>query len=180
MRYAKWLAAASLSVAVVGSAFAAETRRDNYGDWSFVCNKAEVAEGETMESCTLYQVASVIPGGENAAEDAKPQQLLMTRIGYVPENELPLMVLTTPIGVLLKPGLLIEVEGHPNVRIPYDRCDSGGCVASVAMEPEFVDALMKGAEAKVTFMDPQRRPIALPVSLKGVSKGMNELDKSRQ
>lgn len=158
---------------------AAETRRDNYGDWGLVCSKGE--QEDAKESCNLFQVATMSQNqGEETAETAQPQRVLLTRIGYLPENENPVMFVTTPLGILLQPGVRVDVEGHEPIGIPLQRCDAGGCLAYVVLEQPFIDAMKKGTEAKVTFMDPQRRPITLPLSLKGITKALGELDATRE
>lgn len=174
----------TLLAASIGlQAQAAETRRDNYGDWGLVCSKAdeEGAQENSKESCNLFQVATLSQNqGEETAETAQPQRVLLTRIGYLPENDNPVMFVTTPLGILLQPGVRVDVEGHEPIGIPLQRCDAGGCLAYVVLENPFIEAMKKGIEAKVTFMDPQRRPITLPLSLKGITKALSELDATRQ
>lgn len=156
---------------------AAETRRDNFGDWGFICNKAdeqENASSEGKESCNLFQTALL-----NSEQGGEGQRVLLTRVGYLEGNEHPMLLVTAPLGILLPMGITVEVEGHETIRIPLQRCDGGGCLAFVGMEEPFVEAMKKGDEAKVTFFDAQRRGVTIPVSLKGFTKGMQELNKAQ-
>lgn len=155
---------------------AAETRRENFGDWGFVCSTPEGLENGT-ESCNLFQTALL--NNEQSGGEAGSQRVLLTRVGYLDGNENPVLLVTAPLGILLPLGISVEVEGHETIRIPVQRCDAGGCLAYVVMEQPFIDAFKKAAEAKVTFYDMQRRGVTIPLSLKGFTKGMGELTDSR-
>lgn len=166
-------------VALTAQAQAAETRREEIGDWGFVCSVADNQEN-AKESCNLFQTALLNVGQEtDPAEGGGQQRVLLTRVGYLEGSEQPLLLITAPLGILLPMGITIEVEGHETLRIPVQRCDAGGCLAYVAMEQPLIDAFRKAAQAKVTFHDAQRRGIGIPLSLKGFTKGMEELAKSR-
>ena len=156
---------------------AAETRRENFGDWGFICSRPDtVAEGqEAKEACNLFQTALL----NNEQAGSEGQRVLLTRVGFLEGNENPVLLVTAPLGILLPLGVTVEVEGHETIRIPVQRCDAGGCLAYVVMEQPFIDAFKKAAEAKVTFFDMQRRGVAIPLSLKGFTKGVAELIDSR-
>lgn len=155
---------------------AAETRRDDFGDWGFVCSKAE--EAGSRESCNLFQTALLNAGQDG--DESQPQRLLLTRIGYLGETERPLLLVTAPLGILLPQGISVTVgEGEP-VRFAVQRCDAGGCLGFTAMTDELLEAFRKGSKAQVTFHDAQRRAINVPLSLKGFIKGMAELKASRK
>lgn len=178
---------AGLMAVTALEAQAAETRRDNFGDWGFICNKPdsqqagqEEAQKDSRESCNLFQTAllNAQQDGEKA-EGAQQQRVLLTRVGYLQDIEHPVLLITAPLGILLPMGINVEVEGHDPIRIPLQRCDAGGCLGYVAMEEPFVEAMKKGSEAKVTFYDAQRRGVTIPLSLKGFTKGMQELNATR-
>lgn len=173
-----------LAVALLAAATfqvqAAETRRENFDDWGFICSKPDqVAEGQVAkESCNLFQTALL--NNEQAGGENGGQRVLLTRVGFLEGNENPVLLVTAPLGILLPLGITVEVEGHETLRIPVQRCDAGGCLAYVVMEQPFIDAFKKAAEAKVTFFDVQRRGVVIPLSLKGFTKGMGELTASRK
>jgi len=160
---------------------AAETRRENFGDWGFICSKADSQEN-TQESCNLFQTALLNneqAGGGEAGDEGGGQRVLLTRVGYLDGNENPVLLITAPLGILLPMKITVEVEGHETISIPVQRCDAGGCLAYVVMEKPFIDAFRKAPEAKVTFYDMQRRGVTIPLSLKGFTKGVGELVASR-
>ncbi|HEX7047031.1 MAG TPA: invasion associated locus B family protein [Gammaproteobacteria bacterium] len=157
---------------------AAETRRENFGDWGFICSTPEGQEDANAkqgESCNLFQTALL-----NTDESEGPgQRVLLTRVGYLDSSENPVLLVTAPLGILLPMGITVEVEGHDAIRIPVQRCDAGGCLAYVVMEQPFIEAFKKGIEAKVTLYDAKRRGVAIPLSLKGFTDGMAALAESR-
>lgn len=169
-------------VLLTGQVWAAETRREEIGDWGFVCATVDEqvdAQEKAGESCNLFQTALLNVGQPAEGEGGQQQRVLLTRVGYLDGNEKPLLLITAPLGILLPMGITVEVAGHETIRIPVQRCDAGGCLAYVAMEPPFIDAFKKATEAKVTFHDAQRRAIGIPLSLKGFTRGMEELAGSR-
>lgn len=178
MLQGKRIVLALMAAAAVVQAQAAETRRENFGDWGFVCSTSDTAgadDKEAKESCNLFQTALL-----NRDEGEGPgQRVLLTRVGYLDGNEKPVLLITAPLGILLPMGITVEVEGHDAIRIPVQRCDAGGCLAYVVMDPPFVAAMKKGDEAKVTVYDTQRRGVPIPLSLKGFTDGMEALAKSR-
>ncbi|MBW3566977.1 MAG: invasion associated locus B family protein [Proteobacteria bacterium] len=160
---------------------AAETRRENFGDWGFICSKAEGQEN-AKESCNLFQTALLNneqAGGEAGGSESGGQRVLLTRVGFLEGNENPVLLITAPLGILLPMKITVEVEGHETISIPVQRCDAGGCLAYVVMEEPFIEAFRKAAEAKVTFYDMQRRGVTIPLSLKGFTKGIETLVDSR-
>lgn len=161
-----WLATMSFPVQ------AEETRREEFGDWGFVCTQPAAAEAK--ENCNLFQAA--VLSNETAEQG---QRVLLTRVGYVEGNENPLLLVTAPLGILLPPGITVEVAGHDTIRLPVQRCDGGGCLAYVVMEQPFIEAFRKAAAATVTFYDAQRQAAEIPLSLKGFTAGMKALEQSR-
>lgn len=156
---------------------AAETRRENFSDWGFICSKADDQEN-AKESCNLFQTA-LLNAQQEDGQAQGGQRVLLTRVAYLEGTDKPLLLITAPLGILLPAGIVIEVEGHDAVRLPLQRCDAGGCLAYVAMDEPFIAALRKALDAKVTFHDAQRRAIGIPLSLKGFTKGMEALAASR-
>ncbi|HEX6930255.1 MAG TPA: invasion associated locus B family protein [Gammaproteobacteria bacterium] len=178
MRRGTRILLAVLLATLTVQAQAAETRRDEFGDWGFICTQPDnAAESEeaAKESCNLFQTALL-----NNEQAEGGQRVLLTRVGYLGSNENPVLLVTAPLGILLPSGITVEVEGHETIQIPVQRCHAGGCLAYVVMEQPFIEAFQKAVEAKVTFYDMQRRGIAIPLSLKGFTKGLEELVESRE
>lgn len=182
LRGSRFILLATALGAMTMPAQAAETRRDNFGDWGYVCQAPESKDGEAKENCNLFQTALLNNQQENGkdSEGAQQQRLLLTRIGYLGETDRPVLLVTAPLGILLTQGITVSVDGlEKPLRFAVQRCDAGGCLAYTAMSEEVVTAFKKGIKAEVTFFDPQRRAINVPLSLKGFTKGMAELNDSR-
>ena len=62
-----------------------------------------------------------------------------------PEND-PKKVLrvTLPLGMSLQPGTRVIVDNGQPMTGPYVTCFNNGCLADVAVGPDFVDGLKKG------------------------------------
>lgn len=178
LRASRFIFLAGVLATMSLTANAAETRRESIGDWGFICSKADAEDA--VESCNLFQTALLNNSEKGNEGTAQPQRLLLTRVGYLGETDQPLLLVTAPLGIFLPQGLAVSVEGlEQPVRFGVQHCDAGGCLAFTPMTDEMISAFKKGTEAQVTFFDLQKRAINVPLSLKGFTKGMAELDASR-
>ena len=151
---------------------------EQIGDWGLVCADAA---GGVKQTCYIIQTAQLSqPNAEQPDAEPATQRILQTRIGYLDEEKNPSLLITVPLGVLIPPGVQVELEGHEKVTVPMFRCDGGGCLAQGVMPESLVAAFKNGTTAKVTFFDPAQRGIGVPLSLKGITKALAALDEKRK
>ncbi len=136
-----------------------------FKDWRLECQKSE---GEEQEICQISQ--SIV-----FKEDNRP--LLHMAVGYTAKEHKPAAIFNLPLGISLPPGVSVKIdEGEPR-RMPIEHCFPAGCRAYLSLDEELLAALKRGLEAQVTFHDLTRRPVAVPVSLRGFTAGFNALGK---
>ena len=87
------------------------------------------------------------------------------------------MLLLVPLGVMLSPGLQLQVDQGTPQTFPLHHCRSEGCLAIFQLSPELRQSLEAGREAKVGFHTLNGSSIGVPVSLLGITAGLKALDK---
>lgn len=136
-----------------------------YGDWSKIC-----AAGENDERvCQIVQSANQNDTG---------RLVFQTAVGYVSDNERPIMYLTAPLGIFLPRGISVFVDdAEEGLTATVQRCDANGCLAVLALEDTFVTQLKRGAEAKLVFAANAQQNVSLPMSLTGFTRAFDSLER---
>ncbi len=164
--FARGLAPLLCLALLAGGARESVARPENgkaFKNWTVRCEKAKEAEEET---CYIFQNLVLKEGG---------QRVLHIAVGYLPDREEPVALLTLPLGISLPPGGTLQVDDNEPVRFQIERCEPNGCRAGLILRPELLQQFKKGMKAQVTFHDAGRRPISVPVSLQGFTAGLASL-----
>ncbi|MGQ0740960.1 MAG: invasion associated locus B family protein [Alphaproteobacteria bacterium] len=88
----------------------------------------------------------------------------------------PTLRITVPHGVLLDQGLGISVSGVDMKVRPYETCDTVGCVASMVLDEQTLNALKSNQQAQIVVVPGNGTPVSVPFSLKGFAVGYEELE----
>ncbi|MSR15014.1 MAG: invasion associated locus B family protein [Gammaproteobacteria bacterium] len=134
-----------------------------FGSWTAKC---EAPKGGIEGGCFIYQNLVLREGG---------QRVLQVAVGYVPNSQEPIALLSLPLGISLPPGVSIEIKSNEPLRFPVERCEPNGCRAGLKLKQEFVTKLAQAEQMTVRFHDAQRQPIEVPLSLKGLAEGLEAL-----
>lgn len=145
-----------------GQAALAVQTGDKFKDWQVRC---ENPPGLDKPICFIYQ--SLI--------NDKDQPVLQMAVGYWPTNNKPVAIFTTPLGVALRGGVEVRIDGNDLALVPFERCDSNGCIAGLPLTDEQVNRLKNGTKSQVKIHDAVGRPITLEISLSGFTAGFNAL-----
>jgi len=152
-----------LWLAALGAPAAIEDGQ-TFDNWTVGC---EPVEAERRRQCFIYQNLVLREGG---------QRVLHVAIGYLPDDDTPIGLVTLPLGISLPPGASVRVDEAEPLRFPIERCEPNGCRAGFRLEPELLEAFKKGEEARVTFHDASRQPVTVPLSLQGFTAGLRALE----
>jgi invasion protein IalB len=173
------LAAALLAPLLLSPAFAAKDKEDakkptekTFQDWTLVCQKPE---GADKDVCVLVQQLV-----RKEKEGEGQQRVMLIEVGYAPKGDQSLIIFTLPLGISLPQGLSLQVDEGEARRFPVELCLRDGCRAVLPLADETLSSFKSGSQGKVTFHDPNRNPITLPVSLKGFTAGYKALGESRK
>jgi len=157
------LALGSLCALLLTFGSAQGLEKTNFGSWTAKC---EPPHEDKEGGCFIFQNLVLREGG---------QRVLQIAIGFVPDTEDPIALLSLPLGISLPPGVSIELpEGEP-VHFPVERCEPNGCRAGLKIRREFLQALLGAESMTVRFHDARRQPIEVPLSLNGFSDGLDAL-----
>ncbi|MEJ2308313.1 MAG: invasion associated locus B family protein [Gammaproteobacteria bacterium] len=141
---------------------------EKFGDWFKECEMVTSEKGEQIEICQISQ--TLIDEESNTA-------MMKMAVGYVPDKDQPVAVITLPLGIFLPPGIELQIDGKGKVgRLPINTCMPSGCQAGVQLDEDFVTRMKKGNQMTVTFGNPQGQGIAAPVSLSGFTAGLESLE----
>ncbi|HYD48215.1 MAG TPA: invasion associated locus B family protein [Terriglobales bacterium] len=150
---------------------------EKFDDWALVCPDSDDSDGKI--GCRLVQSAILNIEGKEGAEP-RSERVMLTAVGYVEKKDEPVLTLLVPLGVLLPPGLLVDVEGYDQLKVPLQRCDGNGCLGLLEMKQQLVEAFRKGKEASVTFFNVAGKANKVRISLTGFGKGFDALGKRRK
>ena len=142
---------------------AAPEHGQTFRDWTARCERPP---GSEAARCFIFQNLVLKETGE---------RLVHVAVGYLAVDGRAAAVVTLPLGISLPPGAALSVDGGEPVRFPVERCDANGCIGALELDDRMLAAMKRGREARVTFHDGTRRPIAVPISLMGFTAGFASL-----
>ncbi|WP_394153241.1 invasion associated locus B family protein [Loktanella salsilacus] len=141
--------------------------RDNFGDWSLRCLKAE--EGQA-DPCQLYQLLKDSDGNAVAEFSTFP----------LPEGQEAAAgaTIVVPLETLLTQQLRLTVDSSEAKLYPFTFCNAAGCVARVGFTAAELAQLKRGNKA-VLRMVPAAAPdqeVLLDISLSGFTAGFDSVN----
>ena len=147
-------------------ATAAKKNGKKFSDWSVSCTPAD-AKTKTPQACLLNQQVNV------TQKDNKQQPLALFQIGYFgPKKELKLIE-TLPLGVRLEAGTSIISSKKLIIPGTYSTCLNSGCQAIASISDSDLKTLLANKENTVAFMNLEGEQLTLPISVKGLKKGLD-------
>lgn len=138
-----------------GAAQAADIQGMQFQDWGGNC---------VEQVCYLQQILSK---GE--------APYMVTVIGYAQGKPYPTVIFELPASAQVQDGVTLQVDNKPPINFAGS-CEDGVCRAGFALDPRMMQQFKKGRQATVTFSTGQDGATeSLPLSLMGVTKGLNAL-----
>jgi invasion protein IalB len=86
------------------------------------------------------------------------------------------MLVSAPIGVSLKEGILVELDAAKFGQLSYSHCQNNGCFATLDLTDAMVANLKKAKILSLTFLDLQGSKIKSDISLAGFSTAFDKSD----
>jgi len=166
----KYIAVLSLVLGLgltASNALAAGIQGQKYGHWGGNCETLP----DKTQVCYLEQVLS---------EQDKKKPLMMTVIGYGKGQKFPTIIFELTQGVDVKSGAQMRIDKYPPVGLK-GFCEKGRCRFGLTLDNPRTQQIRKGKELRLAFKKnaQAKEPTVLPVSLKGMSAGLNALAKMR-
>jgi invasion protein IalB len=137
--------------------------RATHGAWEVRC-------APDNSECVLYQLA-------RDDQDNPVAELNVVKLSPDAPAAAGVNILT-PLGTLLPPGLVLQIDDAQQRQYPFSWCDGAGCFARFAVDQATVDAMKRGSAAKLTLFSvgAPGTPVELEISLSGFTAGFDELD----
>lgn len=106
---------------------------------------------------------------QNKATDTG-QLLAQVAIREIEGEERKSMAVIVPPGMLLQPGLRVQIDGGQQKAGKYNICFANGCVGEFLIDEPFIDGLKKGSKLVLTTLNQQNKPVQLELTLIGFTK----------
>ncbi|WP_112322681.1 invasion associated locus B family protein [Oceanibium sediminis] len=133
-----------------------------FGDWELRCET-------TTNNCFMYQLA----------RDESLNPVSELSLVALPESADAALGVTaiTPLGTLLSEGLVLQVDSGAARQYPFSWCTRSGCFARFGMTASEVDAMKRGATARLRILSVSapEDPVILNVSLSGFTAAYEAL-----
>ena len=166
---ARWGVAAALALSVGIPAASAQqaqpgTIRSNHGAWSVICDKPA---GSTVEQCALMQ---------NVIAEDRPEVGLSVVVLKTSDRAARILRILAPLGVLLKDGMELYIDGNNIGRAYFTRCFSEGCYVEVEIDEELMKMLRAGSNAVFALRESADQDrVGIPIELSGFGPGYDAL-----
>jgi invasion protein IalB len=161
-QFAMALSLCATAIAVgAGSAHAQETAQ-KFDDWSLVCQTNQAG----VQECIIFQ---------EMHEQATGPTIARLTVLKVTETPNPLLIITTPLGVMLPPGVVIYIDQKEIGRMPFQVCIEPGCRSQAEMPTDLLQSFKAGSGGTVKLVRPDGQEMSVTFSLKGFTAAFDAL-----
>lgn len=123
-------------------------------EWTKYCS----TDPEAKKNICLVQMNLVAEGG---------QFLASVQLRETEGEARKRLIAAVPPGMLLQPGLQIQVDKNKPVPLLYSVCFPNACYAEAEVDDAFVNAMKKGEKLMLTTLNQQGKPRPFPFTLIG-------------
>ncbi len=141
------------------------TVKATHGAWTVLCSTKDAG------ACAM----------EQKGKDADGKDMMLVRIARIEPRDTPqgtvdsVITALVPLGVMLKPGLGVQIDSGEATRGAFELCDRNGCVLQSPMPAAMVQSMKKGVTAKFSMVAPPKKEIVVELSLSGFTAAYNAL-----
>lgn len=133
-----------------------------FGAWVVTC--AEVADGAPKNCVARLAIR----------DKERNVTVINWLIGYNKDRKL-LLEITTPVDVLIAPGLKMVIGEGAAQTFAYLSCASAGCVTRIRPEAQMLDELRQAANVKLTIETPAGKAITFTIQVAGIAESLDAL-----
>lgn len=126
-------------------------------DWIKICNTDPKAKKEV---CIVNQELRTDNG----------QFLASVAIREIQGEARKVLLIAVPPGMLIQPGLRVQVDNGKQEQAKYSICFPNACYAEMVLTDAMISSYKKGGEIILTTLNQQAKPVSFPISLKGFTK----------
>ncbi|WP_244635951.1 invasion associated locus B family protein [Chthonobacter albigriseus] len=78
-----------------------------------------------------------------------------------------ILLVQTPVGMLIQPGMRVQVDKGKQDAAKYTICFPNACFAELPITDDFISSLKKGSDLVLTTLNQQAKGVSFKISLKG-------------
>jgi invasion protein IalB len=152
------LAAAALLAAVTGASAQTQTVEPQ-GDtpWVKICNTDPQTNKQT---CVVTQELRTDTG----------QFLASVAVREIAGEARKTLLIAVPPGMLIQPGLRVQVDGGKQSEAKYGICFPNACYSELVIDDAFVNSLKAGGNLILTTLNQQAKQVPFQLTLSGFTK----------
>jgi invasion protein IalB len=77
------------------------------------------------------------------------------------------LVAAVPPGMLLRPGLQVQIDDAEATGVPYSICFPNLCFAEAEIDSDYIEKMKRGRKLVITTLNQEARPVNFAISLMG-------------
>ncbi|MDQ0315670.1 invasion associated locus B family protein [Amorphus orientalis] len=146
--------AGAIALAAMSPVSAQEAAEQDQNPWVKVCNTDPNTQKEV---CLVTQELRTDRG----------QFMASVAIREISGEDRRVLLSAVPVGMLIQPGLRVQIDGGEQQQARYSICFPNACYAEMVVESAFVNKLKAGGNLKLTTLNQQGKPVNFDVTLSG-------------
>jgi invasion protein IalB len=131
------------------------TRFDN---WVVTCN--DFTEGPKKRICSA----------QIQVQQQNTNQVVFTWTVFINDAKQFVSALQTPTGIMIPPGVDVQVEKGTKRKVNYESCDNGRCTAAVTMDANMIREVTAATTAQVSITALNGSTVQFSIPIKGFEK----------
>ncbi len=116
---------------------------------------------------------------QNLTESKTGQRVLTLTVRRQADNGSLAMLLALPHGLFLPAGASYQIDSGNKVAVAIQTSDQNGAYAAVPLTPELLTGLKSGTSLNIGMESVTRKPVTIPVSLKGFTAAVDKLQATK-
>lgn len=150
-----------------------------FDDWVVGCTKIPHPDkpDTQINQCFLTQSILLNQDNDKDQKSDKQQVIAIYQIGYFGNDKTLTMIQILPLGIRVDAGTSIISSKDLLSTGRFSTCINTGCHAHAAISEEDLQKIMSSSENSVAYMNIQGKQVTIPLSTKGLEKGLAYLRK---
>ncbi len=134
------------------------------GSWVKLCQEQKAKDDKKLNVCLTHH---------ERFHPTTGQPLISAAIRQVDGQKQTIMMFMVPLGRLLGPGLIMQVDEKEPLKIGYSYCTSLGCVAQAPVTDEMIGTFKKGGQLTIKTIDVNQKRVGFQVPLTGFTRALD-------
>jgi invasion protein IalB len=150
-----------------------------YDDWELICDVPNAANEQAPERKQVNAPelkASHCRAMQRQAVKGTGETVFLASILPAAQRGKQVMIISTPLGGYLAPGMELLIEKKRRVRVLYETCNSDGCHGGFGLVGMIRQELMRAKTLAVRLWTARNEPVNVNVSMNGFDKVLRALD----